>query len=765
MRQRALRRGLVLLVLVASLGAARLAQAQSPVTISGFVLGRDVAGEGSGRPLAGATVTIGDLSATTDESGLYRIENVPTGTFTVVVQVSGFNRGEAVRTINPGDIPPSIDFTLNPLSTGDITGIVSNAASNAPIGGVLVTLGERRATTDAEGLYTFTDVEPATNLAITFLAEGFTTRTLSVDVRLGQVSRLDVALQAVRTTALVTGVVRHAQTGEPLPEVLIQAGTVRERSLGTGEFRVEEIAPGPLSIIFSKDNFITERVELTLEAGSTSQLFISLRPVAENRTLQGRVTARSTGLPVEGARVRVGDVVALTNSSGAYTVNEIKTTLALATAEADGFLPKTSGIQFTSNQGTLNFALDPQIDRLIILSAGFGFSPVLLNDDGSGTVTLVAEVRGGVPPLAVEATYEVATPLGLTVPTPLGQLTDADGDGSYLLSIEVFPEGALPPGPLTIPGLAITATDAVGNEAHFPALDVPGSQPAARAATASAPEVELPQPTRPLITMAGFSTSPLTFEVGGGGELTLQAQVLGGVAPLRVTAAFVSLNPFGRPIEAILGTMLGPDDSGVYRLRFPVRSTQNLVAGVNSMRGLLIRGVDADGNVSLWPDPAIPRSNAGYAVPGRRQPAVPVSAESSPVPLILMAGFGGTTAQLSADEGGELSLWALAAGGQGSLRVTGHTDILGFEEIELTASGEGFLYEFRVPNLAAQSFTEGLFHLPGLRIIATDEAGETAEWPNLRLFRRLPEPTARSAPDSSTLTPAEQGGETPGSNN
>ncbi|HWI16642.1 MAG TPA: carboxypeptidase regulatory-like domain-containing protein [Vicinamibacterales bacterium] len=85
------------------------------VSVAGVVTNAD-----TGRPVGGATVTIGGRSATTDGNGYYSISGVTSGSATMTVTASGFNNsteGVTVQTIDT-----RIDRRLAPLWVRSGTG-------------------------------------------------------------------------------------------------------------------------------------------------------------------------------------------------------------------------------------------------------------------------------------------------------------------------------------------------------------------------------------------------------------------------------------------------------------------------------------------------------------------------------------------------------------------------------------------------------------------------------------------------------------------
>jgi protocatechuate 3,4-dioxygenase beta subunit len=139
-----------------------------------FDVGFTISGRVSraGQPLPNAVVTANlqggggrQAASRTDESGAYRLEGLQEGTYNVNANSDVFAGGSTTRrtvTLN-GD--QSLDLTF---PTAKITGIVTDGGSKQPLADATVELGgaagagpfQRMSTTDSNGLFTFTDINP-----------------------------------------------------------------------------------------------------------------------------------------------------------------------------------------------------------------------------------------------------------------------------------------------------------------------------------------------------------------------------------------------------------------------------------------------------------------------------------------------------------------------------------------------------------------------------------------------------------------------------
>ncbi|MEK6822516.1 MAG: carboxypeptidase regulatory-like domain-containing protein, partial [Nanoarchaeota archaeon] len=155
-------------------------------------------------PLAGAFVQFDGRAGTTDNAGNVVFTNMPSGTFNYAVSLAGYNPANGQATV------AGVPITVNvPLTQGggvctvghSVTFTVIDAKNAQPISGATVTLGSLVATTNAQGVVTFTNVCDGT-YTYTVSANGFNTLTgtltvagsdLSVRVELGRVSGPPVA--------------------------------------------------------------------------------------------------------------------------------------------------------------------------------------------------------------------------------------------------------------------------------------------------------------------------------------------------------------------------------------------------------------------------------------------------------------------------------------------------------------------------------------------------------------------------------------------
>ena len=123
---------IALVLLAVCFGSVAMSQPSNPetVTVQGTVFVRDSAGKQSVVP--GATVRLtGSTSAETrtDQNGEYEIEEVPSGTYTIEAETTGFDAVEAIR-VDANEL--RLDLELKPMEVRTSVVVTADQASKSP---------------------------------------------------------------------------------------------------------------------------------------------------------------------------------------------------------------------------------------------------------------------------------------------------------------------------------------------------------------------------------------------------------------------------------------------------------------------------------------------------------------------------------------------------------------------------------------------------------------------------------------------------------
>jgi protocatechuate 3,4-dioxygenase beta subunit len=284
-------------LLVTSVAASSLAQTNSEKTVSGSVTGKVTL---KNKGVAGVIVYVEEQNgmnsmarssyrATTDQTGTYRITNIPAGTYTIAPAAPSlaFEKELTNNTIvvSEGETIEDINFSMVP--GGVITGKVTDAdgkpqievfVSLMPIEATVVSVRESGAIhTDDRGIYRAYGLRQG-KYKVFVAQSGFLpgdiptsyrqtyypsvtdeSKATVVEVSEGsETTNIDIVLGRALPTFKIRGRVLDAETGKPLPN--IKYGVYRSHEYGgsssigqnitnvNGEFRFDNVAPGKYAV-------------------------------------------------------------------------------------------------------------------------------------------------------------------------------------------------------------------------------------------------------------------------------------------------------------------------------------------------------------------------------------------------------------------------------------------------------------------------------------------------------------------------------------
>lgn len=292
------------------------------------------------------------VSATSDATGLFAIENLPSpGRYRLTFTSTGFEPIQLFQEVAAGETVtmPTVKLQAGP---GSITGMIVDQ-NGIPLGGVAIT-----ATAGADVISTVTPTSgtdvgkfilaelrtPATYL-VQVVLEGYGTQTLTIQVGPGEPRVLTTSIVMSKGTGVVRGAVTDS-TGAALGGVAITAsnGAIvgQTVSVDNGGFYSLSglVAPGNYILTFTKAGYATEVVGVSLSS--------SLGAATSNVVLQKSassitgVVASTTGTAVSGATiVATSGLVSLstlsTDPSGTFRIDGLASGWWTVTVSAPGY--------------------------------------------------------------------------------------------------------------------------------------------------------------------------------------------------------------------------------------------------------------------------------------------------------------------------------------------------------------------------------------------------------------------------------------------
>ena len=310
----------------------------------------------SGAGLGGASVTAGNLSATTDGTGHYLITNIPAGTVTVSASLSGYSSASESVSVTAGNTTNAATLQLSPLNSGSVTGLVQNSAGTA-IANATVSGAGQTATTDSSGTYTLNNL-PAGQVQLTASATGFSPASQTVTITAGTtITAAPFVLTS--NTGGVTGVVKSSTTGAAISGATVQYGGGSTTTNTSGAYTLTGVPAGSVNLVASASGFNNQTITVTITGGQTSTANFSLTPVSTSTgTVTGTITNISTGGAISGATVKWSGGSTTSSSTGAYTLTNVTAGTQNITASATGYSARTVAASVTGGTTTtLNIAL------------------------------------------------------------------------------------------------------------------------------------------------------------------------------------------------------------------------------------------------------------------------------------------------------------------------------------------------------------------------------------------------------------------------
>jgi len=231
----------------------------------------------TGATIAGATVTDGTRSATSDANGGYTIANVPAGTCTVTATASGYNSALQSVQVTAGQTSTA-NFALSPPPPpGAIAGTVRDAATGGTIAGAAVTDGTRSATSDANGGYSIANVSAGT-YTVTATASGYNSASQSVQVTAGQTSTASFVLSPPPPPGAVAGTVRDAFTGATIAGATVKVGVASTTTDASGQYILSGLTEGSYTETVSASGYADVSQSVSVVTGQTTVVNVNLSP-------------------------------------------------------------------------------------------------------------------------------------------------------------------------------------------------------------------------------------------------------------------------------------------------------------------------------------------------------------------------------------------------------------------------------------------------------------------------------------------------------
>lgn len=292
-----------------------------PTSVAGGRVTGVVTSTETGEGLAGVTVAAETADTTTNSEGAYSLSGLTGGETTLTFTLTGYKTTTETVTVVE-DAPVTLNTSLMPVNSGELTGTITDAATGQAIEGATVSIeGVGTATTDVSGAYQLQDV-PAGTWDARFARTGYRTVDRTVGIEAGSTTVEDVALMSP-SQGVVEGRVRSRSSGALVAGVnvtVVELGRSGETGSGVdsegegtelGLYQMLGIPSGTYQLHFTHPDYEPLTVAgVAVDAGATTVTDVEMEPAVGSVVGWVFEEDPATGLkgsPLSGASVRVGN--------------------------------------------------------------------------------------------------------------------------------------------------------------------------------------------------------------------------------------------------------------------------------------------------------------------------------------------------------------------------------------------------------------------------------------------------------------------------
>lgn len=324
----------VVLFVLAGAGAGGWWFMQPRATLAGIVVWK-----GNEQPVSGVAVRIPslDVSTTTDESGLFRLERLPEGETEIEISAAGFRTEKQTGTLTVGQ-----ETQLKVFLSGNatLTGVVFNdkgevKGRKVPLDDVEIQVvgTNLKARSDDDGAFQIPNL-PAGKHQIQIGAAGFPDKEIEVELSSENSSEVKVPLVG---RGIISGKVLQANNEQPISGAKVElsgSGQAAE-SDGEGVFLIKDIPTGPGELIVSAGGFATNHVEVIVKEEEKSHQILLFGA----GILSGTVVSDSDSKPIAGATISIEGkrLSAMTDSNGHFSLPSIPAGIVRVLISAPGY--------------------------------------------------------------------------------------------------------------------------------------------------------------------------------------------------------------------------------------------------------------------------------------------------------------------------------------------------------------------------------------------------------------------------------------------
>jgi len=307
--------------------------------------------------LSGVTVSAGVKSTTTDSSGRYTLSGLAAGSYTVTPIASGYSFAPASTTLTLTSDRSGVDFVTT-TTTSRISGRITQGGSG--LAGIAVSVGSTLVSTDANGDYTVSGLEPG-SYTVQPSGSGLQFSPTSRTVTVGP-DRSGVDFSAV-SLLQISG--RVTMNGSGVPGITVSSGTRSAITDDSGAYSLDNVPSGTRTLTPSGGGYTFTPASRTVTLSSSNVSGLDFAVVTEPQL---------ASLEPNSAQIRGGKSLAIqVRFDRAVTAN---TYVYLKSSSAQGKVPKR--VLLKKGRANISFTLHTRAVKqeveLIITGTANGIS-------------------------------------------------------------------------------------------------------------------------------------------------------------------------------------------------------------------------------------------------------------------------------------------------------------------------------------------------------------------------------------------------------
>ncbi|MFC2106802.1 FlgD immunoglobulin-like domain containing protein [Bacteroidota bacterium] len=347
---------------------------------TGFIDGTVSLNGGTG-DVTQVEVSAGGVTVNPDASGTYSME-ILFGNYDVIAAIPAYYNDTTFGVnVVIGQHTSNIDFTLNPLPTGFISGNVVISSGSGNITDVVITAGSHTTNPDANGDYLI-ETEIGSHDVIASLT-GYSSDTVNnVLVMDGQtITDIDFILDIIPFTGFIEGMVELQNAAGDVTLVDVTADTVTVHPDATGYY-IMEVAAGIYDVSATLAGFLpTTQTNISVDTGMiTTDVDFFLYQAPNSGYIEGTIIFTSGNADVSQATIYAGSHSASPASDGTYHIYTEAGTYTVIASHPYAQTDSITGVVVVASQTTENVDFTLNVVKADLICKAHDFSGNILNN-------------------------------------------------------------------------------------------------------------------------------------------------------------------------------------------------------------------------------------------------------------------------------------------------------------------------------------------------------------------------------------------------